>query len=186
VAPIFHSLQANWGLDVLMQEFVESDDEYSVAGLGDGKGNVVAFCSIRKVALTTTGKTFCGIVIRNPELQAATARIIAALKWFGIFEMEFVKGQDDYTLIEFNPRATAWIDFPSQIGCNIPAMLIDLLRDHPIPPVKECEPGKLFVRHNIDVVGDISQVAKMMKHGEMDVSATDDVARTSPRRLRSA
>jgi len=60
-----------------------------------------------------------------------------------------------------NPRFPAWTDFPSQIGCNLPAMLVDMLFLLPVAPASPCEPGRMFIRHSLDLVGDISQLAEL-------------------------
>jgi len=160
---IYQSLIAAWGGPVIVQSAIEREDEYGVAGLGDGKGNVVGSCTLRKIVLTATGKTFGGLVIDNPTIEKYTRRIIKALKWHGPFDLEFIKNNKGYFLIEMNPRVPAWIDFPAQIGCNIPAALIAMLcQDLPKPKLARCEPGKMFMRHAYDLVGDISQLATMV------------------------
>jgi carbamoyl-phosphate synthase large subunit len=162
VAYVFHSLMAAWGGPVIAQSAVGgSGDEYDVVGLGDGRGGLLGSCAIRKIMLTGNGKAFGGIVVADPALQQSVERIIKKLKWWGPFELEFVKGQQGHELIEMNPRFPAWTDFPSQIGCNLPAMLVDILLSLPVAPASPCEPGRMFIRHNLDLVGDISQLAEL-------------------------
>jgi carbamoyl-phosphate synthase large subunit len=173
-AHVFNSLVTAWGGPVIAQSAVSGSDEYDVVGLGDGKGGLLGSCSIRKIMLTGTGKAFGGIVVADPDLQATVEKIIKKLKWWGPFELEFVKGKQGHELIEMNPRFPAWVDFPSQIGCNLPAMLIDMHLGHPVTPIKPCEPGRLFVRHCVDLVGDISQLADM-SGGSMTKDTTPSV-----------
>lgn len=160
VAPVFHSLMAAWGGPVVAQSAVRGSDEYDVVGLGDGKGGLLGSCAIRKMMLTGAGKAYGGIVVADPTLQEKVKNIIKTLKWWGPFELEFVKGKQGHELIEMNPRFPAWTDFPSQIGCNLPAMLIDMLLSRQITPAAPCEAGKMFMRHCVDLVGDISQLAE--------------------------
>lgn len=42
---VFETMQSLWGGHVLVQALVESNDEFSTIGLGDGKGNVVGSCT---------------------------------------------------------------------------------------------------------------------------------------------
>ena len=162
VAYVFHSLMAAWGGPVIAQAAVfGSGDEYDVVGLGDGRGGLLGSCAIRKIMLTGNGKAFGGIVVADPALQESVEKIIRKLKWWGPFELEFVKGKQGHELIEMNPRFPAWTDFPSQIGCNLPAMLVDMLLSLPVAPASPCEPGRMFIRHNLDLVGDISQLAEL-------------------------
>jgi carbamoyl-phosphate synthase large subunit len=161
VGPWFRSLMAVWGGPVIVQSAVSGSDEYDVVGLGDGKGGLLGSCAIRKIMLTGTGKAFGGIVVADPALQANVKKIVKKLKWCGPFELEFIKGKKGHELIEMNPRFPAWTDFPSQIGCNLPAMLVDTLLGRPVTPVAPCEAGRLFVRHCVDLVGHISQLAEL-------------------------
>jgi carbamoyl-phosphate synthase large subunit len=161
VASAFHSLAATWGGPVIVQAAVAGKDEYDVVGLGDGRGGLLGFCSIRKIMLTSNGKAFGGIVVSDPDLLRSVERIVAKLKWWGPFELEFVKGSQGHELIEMNPRFPAWTDFPSQIGCNLPAMLVDMMLSREVTPAGNCEPGRMFVRHSVDLVGDVSQLAQM-------------------------
>jgi carbamoyl-phosphate synthase large subunit len=164
VTHMFHSLMAAWGGPVIVQAAVDgSGDEYDVVGVGDGQGGLLGSCSIRKIMLTANGKAFGGIVVADPALQESVEKIIKKLKWWGPFELEFVKGKQGHELIEMNPRFPAWTDFPSQIGCNLPAMLVDLMLSRPVAPAAVCEPGRLFIRHNLDLVGDISQLAELSR-----------------------
>jgi carbamoyl-phosphate synthase large subunit len=161
-AHVFRSLMAAWGGPVIAQSAVRgSGDEYDVVGLGDGKGGLLGSCSIRKIMLTGNGKAFGGIVVADPTLQESVEKVIKKLKWSGPFELEFVKGCHGHELIEMNPRFPSWCDFPSQIGCNLPAMLVDMLLSRPMTPAAPCKAGRLFVRHCVDLVGDISQLAEL-------------------------
>jgi len=167
VPVVFEQMRAIWGGHVLVQALIESDDEYSVIGLGDGHGRVVGSCAIRKTILTSSGKTFSGIVIRNPEMTTAVEKIVAALKWRGPFEIEFMGGSAGMSVVEMNPRFPSWVDFPSQIGCNLPVALVDMLTKDLRVFLPACAPGKMFVRHSIDIVGDVTQLAHLIHHGDI-------------------
>ena len=171
VAGAFQYLTSVWGGPVMIQEPV-AGEEYDVAGLGNGHGEIIGSCSIRKMMLTNSGKAFSGIVVADPVLDAQVNRIIKALNWNGPFELEFIKGPQGYVLIEMNPRFPAWIDFPSQIGCNLPASLVERAVARPTCSVSPCEAGRMFVRHCVDVVGDISELAELSVTG----SRTRDAA----------
>jgi len=166
VAAVFHQLVEVWGGPVLVQQVVEGD-EYDVAGFGDGQGEVVGSCAIRKMLLTKAGKAFSGIVIADPELDDTVRRIIAALCWNGPFELEFIKSWRGYSLIEMNPRFPAWIDFPSQMGCNLPAAIVERAMSLPQTPLSDCKAGRMFVRHCLDLVGDIADLAELSVTGTL-------------------
>jgi carbamoyl-phosphate synthase large subunit len=160
VARTFYQL----GAPMLVQEFIEPEDEYCCVGLGDGKGNVVGSCTIRKTTITALGKAHGGIAVQNPDIDAAVGRLVRALKWRGLFEIEFIYDGEDYQATDFNPRAPAWIDFPSQIGCNLPVALIDMLSGR-TPKLGICEPGMMFCRHHMDIAFNLADMANLMQQG---------------------
>ncbi len=154
-----------WGGPLLAQEAIVGE-EYCYTGIGDGRGNIQSYCAIRKMLVTKTGKGFAGIVINDPDLDRLVNRITKKLSWNGPFEMEFIKpANGQHKLIEINPRFPAWIDFPSQLDCNMPAQLIENNINNTTAKLPLCEPGKMFIRHSIDVVGDIAELAEMATKG---------------------
>lgn len=161
----FEEIVREWGGPVLIQEPV-SGEEYDIVGLGDGRGGLIGSCSIRKMMRTSAGKGFAGIVVADPGLDALVRRTIAALRWKGPFELEFIKVPGKpHALFEMNPRFPAWVDFPSQIGCNLPARLLeDLLKLAPTP-LRACDAGRMFIRHSVDLATDLADVAQMATTG---------------------
>ncbi|MDP2332663.1 MAG: hypothetical protein Q8M19_18390 [Reyranella sp.] len=163
---VFNELMTVWGGPVLAQEMTRGE-EYNVAGIGDGKGAIVGSCSIRKMLRTRTGKGFAGVVVADPALNDLASRIVDALRWNGPFELEFVKAAGGrHMLFEMNPRFPAWIGFPSQVGYNLPARLLERLLEVSPSPLRDCVPGQMFVRHSIDLVGNISDLAQLASAGE--------------------
>jgi carbamoyl-phosphate synthase large subunit len=161
-----------WGGPVLAQEMTFGE-EYDVVGLSDVDGNIVGSCSIRKMLRTKAGKGFAGMVVADPALDDLASRIIGALHWNGPFELEFIKAAGrPHQLFEMNPRFPAWVGFPSQVGCNLPARLLERMLDVSQTPLRQCLPGQMFVRHSVDLVGDISDLAHMASTGERSTTAT--------------
>ena len=162
-----------WGWPIIVQEVVVGE-EYDVTGVGDGKGKILQSCSIRKLLRTSHGKGFAGIVVSNPELDRLAARVIEELKWNGPFELEFLKGHEKpYVLFEINPRFPAWIDFPSQVGCNMPGLVAERMLDMPATSLNKCSVGQMFIRHSVDLVGDFADFAAMATTGERVVSGAE-------------
>lgn len=171
----FDEIVRVWGGPILVQEPVVGE-EYDVVGLGDGRGAVIASCSIRKMLRTSAGKGFAGIVIADAELDELVRRVVRTLRWNGPFELEFVKvPHRPHVLFEMNPRFPAWVDFPSQIGCNLPARLLEGLLGVKPAPLNACTPGQMFIRHSIDLLADIGDVAHMAITGErVDLLKNDE------------
>ena len=159
-----------WGWPLIIQEVIDGE-EYNIVGLGDGEGGIVKTCTIRKFQRTSLGKGFAGIVVENQELDSLTERIIKELRWKGPFELEFLKAPyGPYSLFEMNPRFPAWIDFPSQIGCNLPVRLLEDLLGVERTDLRTCTAGQMFVRHCIDLVADISEIADMANTGVREIT----------------
>ncbi|HVJ33051.1 MAG TPA: carbamoyl-phosphate-synthetase [Terriglobia bacterium] len=162
----YNKIVSVWGGPVLVQETVVGE-EYDIVGLGDGKGGLIGSCSIRKMLRTSAGKGFAGIVVDDPALNDLVRRVIAALRWAGPFELEFIKVPNrPHALFEMNPRFPAWVDFPSQIDCNLPVRLLEGLLHHKPEPLRHSTPGQMFIRHSIDLVADIGDVARFVTTGQ--------------------
>ncbi|MFY0691001.1 MAG: ATP-grasp domain-containing protein [Paracoccaceae bacterium] len=170
----FQTIFDVWGGPVLLQQAIFGE-EFVVAGLGDGKGGIVAQCAVRKLLRTRLGKAFGGVVVDNPDMTAEVARLIGALKWDGPFEIEFVQTADGRRyLFEMNPRFPAWISFPAKLGCNMPAWAVRNALGLETGPLNPCTPGKIFLRHCEDIVTDISEIADMSIDGMIVPPAGDD------------
>lgn len=173
----FHELFRVWGGPVLVQEAL-AGEEYDVVGVGDGHGGLVGHCAIRKLLRTAAGKGFGGVVVENATLEETVRRIISALRWRGPFELEFIKAPGrPFALLEMNPRFPAWVHFPSQIGCNLPARVLEHLMGMEPQALAHCPAGRLFVRHCVDLVGDIGELAAMASRGERDRAAVPPASR---------
>jgi len=158
-------LLSEWGSPLILQRFV-SGSEFNVLGVGDGTGNWLGHCCLRKTQLSDKGKGLSGITVTDPRLSELCAGLIRELKWPGPFEIELIREEliGDYVLVEINPRFPAWVDFPSMIGANFAALLVDMLRlDHLPASLPACAPGSFYIRHQIEVVGDINRYADLLK-----------------------
>lgn len=164
----YDSIVSIWGPPVLVQEALFGD-EFDFVGLADDTGEILGHCVIRKLLRTHTGKGFGGVAVHDPKIIAPAKHIIKALRWRGPFEIEFLKTPGrPHLLFEINPRFPAWVDFPAQIGCNLPLRLLEMLLGKPPTKLETCEPGQMFIRHSIDLVGDIGELAKLSSDGEYD------------------
>ena len=156
-----------WGGPILVQEAVVGE-EYDLVGLGDGDGGIVGHCSIRKLLRTRLGKGFAGVVVEDPAILDAATRVIETLKWNGPFELEFVKVPGrPHMLFEMNPRFPAWVDFASQIGCNLPAALVERTLGLRSSALADCKAGRVFIRHCTDLVADIGDIARLSTDGNL-------------------
>ena len=143
----FHQITAQWGLPVLVQEFVQGE-ECNLTALGDGKGNMLGAVMMKKRAVTTKGKAWAGVSTFDHTLHQVAAALIAELKWRGPLEVEVMRDKNGiYHLIEINPRFPAWIYLAYGVGRNLPAVLVDLILGKKPPAFPEPLTGTLFIRH---------------------------------------
>jgi len=74
---------------------------------------------------------------------------------------------NDYYMIEINPRIPAWVYLAVGAGQNIPEALVKLALGMNVEPYKSYEVGKMFIRYSYDLIGDIQQFEKLSINGEL-------------------
>lgn len=168
VLAYFQKLRAAWGLPIVIQEFL-SGEEYNMVAVGDGKGGCVGAVSMRKTVITEKGKAFAGVVVEDPKLNRFGKSIIEKLSWRGPLELEILKSSRDknFYLIEINPRFPAWVQLATQAGQNLPLAVLKLALDEKVAPMKAIKKGTFFVRHTVDITGDISLFGELSSKGEL-------------------
>ncbi len=177
----FHEIIASWGGPVVLQQLI-AGSELNVIAVGDGEGGVSGFCAIRKTIITEKGKGFGGITVRDARLNEAAMAVIKQLKWHGPIELEYIKNETngEFYLIEINPRFPAWVDFPSNFGHNMPALVIESITKGRMTTLPDYPAGKFFVRHSVDLMGDVGQMGELSTHGELHFPSRCDVAQSMP------
>ena len=161
-------LLAEWGAPAILQRCI-TGPEFNALGIGDGDGGIIGLCCIRKTIVSDKGKGIGGITIADKALDGLCARIVAELRWRGPFEVEVMLDEStaEYALIEINPRFPAWVDFPSMCGVNFPAALVEMMTSGRKPePLPRCAPGQFYLRHQIEVLGNIEQLGALSTGSE--------------------
>jgi carbamoyl-phosphate synthase large subunit len=162
------SLLAQWGAPVLLQKAI-SGAEFDALGIGDGAGGIVGLCCVRKTLVSSKGQGLGGVTVRDPALRELCEKLIRELKWRGPFGMEVIKDEESgkLCLIEINPRFPAWVEFPSRFGLNYADALARFaVTGSAPPPMGEPEPGWFYLRHQVEVVGRMEQLASLSGGGE--------------------
>jgi carbamoyl-phosphate synthase large subunit len=164
----FSKISAKWGLPIIIQEFVQGT-EVNMVALGDGNGQTMAAVPMRKQYITDKGKAWGGITITDDKMMDITHQIISKTKWKGGLELEMIKTKDDeYYLIEINPRIPAWVYLAVGAGQNIPEALVKLAMGEKIMPMTEYKAGTMFIRYSFDMIGNIQQFEQISMKGELD------------------
>ncbi len=162
----FQDMLVRWGGPVLLQQIVHGE-EYDLVGLCGEGGGILGWSAIKKTVISAEGKGFGGVTIDDPELVELAGKLTAELKWEGPFELEVLReATGGYSVIEINPRFPAWVDFPSMLGVNLPAALLRGLLGESVE-LGKCPPGKLFLRHNIELCCDLQDVGTLSGTGSL-------------------
>ncbi len=162
----FNKISAKWGLPIIIQQFV-AGTEVNMVALGDGEGNTIAAVPMRKQYITDKGKAWSGITLIDKKLEEITENFMSDTKWRGACELEMIKtANNDYFLIEINPRIPAWVYLAVAAGQNIPEALVKLAMGEKVEKFETYEAGKMFIRYSYDLIGDISQFEQLSIYGE--------------------
>ncbi len=163
----FNKIAAKWGLPVLVQEFIHGS-EVNVCGVGDGTGVTIGAVPMRKLYITDKGKAWAGVTLDNPKLLEITANLVKNTKWQGPFELEFIKTNDDeYYLIEINPRFPAWCYLTVGAGQNQVEALVNIGMGKEVKPFKTYDIGKMFIRYSNDMIVDMKKFEHISTLGEL-------------------
>ena len=164
----FNKLSSKWGVPVIIQEFIKGT-EVNVVALGDGKGNTIGAVPMRKQYITDKGKAWGGITIDDKKMLDITKNIIKKTKWRGGMELEMIKtNNDEYYLIEINPRIPAWVYLAVGAGQNIPEALVKLAIGQNVKPYQKYDIGKMFVRYSYDLIMDMDKYQQLSMLGEIN------------------
>lgn len=163
----FNKISAKWGLPIIIQQFTYGT-EVNVTALGDGKGNTIGAVPMRKQVITDKGKAWAGIALEDETLLEITRKLIRSSKWRGPCELEMIKTNDnEYYLIEINPRFPAWVYLAVGAGQNHPEALVKLALGEEVKPFENYEVGKMFIRYSFDMIRDLKEFETISTLGEL-------------------
>ncbi len=161
----YRQIVAEWGYPVVVQEVV-TGEEMNVIGVGDGLGNDLGLVGIKKLWITSLGKIWTGVTVKNDVLLKAAKKFVQKFNWKGAFELECIVSADDVYLIEINPRFPAWVYFATGVGVNLPAFMVKTAFGLPLKSSRDYSAGKLYVRYTYDIVTDMSVFQNIITKGE--------------------
>lgn len=160
----FYEISNEWGFPILVQELVFGE-EINLVGVGNGKGDLTGYVSIKKLTTTSIGKIWTGLTIKNDKLKEYAEKFVKETKWKGPFELECMVHNltNEINLIEINPRFPAWVYFATEVGVNLPEHIVSILNNSKIK--KEIyEPGKMYIRYTEEKVINFSDYANLLKN----------------------
>ena len=161
----FYTISNEWGFPILLQEMVKGE-EINLVGVGDGNGNLVGAVSIKKLTTTSIGKIWSGVTIYNEELMNIAKEFVKATNWRGPFELECISNREEIFMIEINPRFPAWVHFATEVGVNLPEMVIKLANGEKVEPKLEFPIQKMYVRYVEERVVDFREFLSLLNTKE--------------------
>lgn len=161
----FHKISAEWGFPIILQEVVKGE-ELNVVGVGDGEGNMIGKLGIKKMWITSLGKIWTGVTIKNELMLNAADNFVKEYKWKGPFELECIVDKNKIYLIEINPRFPAWSYFATGCGINLPANMVKKSFGLPFEENQDYEAGKLYVRYTYETITDMKTFQNVITKGE--------------------
>lgn len=163
----FNKISAKWGLPIIIQQFVQGT-EVNVCAIGDGNGNTIGAVPMRKQYITDKGKAWAGIALDDEKLLEETRNLFAATKWRGGLELEYIKTNDEqYYLLEINPRFPAWVYLTVGCGQNQPEAYVKLALGEKVKPMLKYDVGKMFIRYSWDMIVGLDEFEKISTLGEL-------------------
>ena len=164
----FSKISNEWGFPLIVQKPVNGI-EINYVGLGNGK-KLVGGVAAKKLLTTDLGKFWTGISIKNEKLLEVAKKFVKLTNWKGPFEIEaIVNNIGDIYLIEINPRFPAWCYFSTQLGINLPEMLVKILSGKRIKSKFEYSTNKLYIRYVEETVADFETYSELLKNKEINI-----------------
>jgi carbamoyl-phosphate synthase large subunit len=162
----FYKISNEWGFPILVQEVV-SGEELNLVGVGDGKGELKGAVAMKKLTTTDIGKIWTGVTIHNEKLMQIAKDFVKQTSWKGPFELECIVNMNQVYLIEINPRFPAWVYFATEIGINLPQMVVDIMQNKNIKPQLDYPQNKMYVRFTGEFVTDFTDFMKLLSTKEL-------------------
>ncbi|AEI35889.1 ATP-grasp domain-containing protein [Francisella salina] len=164
----FIKISNEWGFPVLLQKHVYGE-ELNLVGVGDGQGELKGAVAIKKLTTTNIGKIWLGLTIRNEKLLKVAKDFVKQTLWNGPFELEcMVNSDNDIHLIEINPRFPSWVYFATEIGVNLPKMVIDIMSGKQVKQNLDYPINKMYVRYVEELVTDFDNYKKLFLAKEIN------------------
>jgi carbamoyl-phosphate synthase large subunit len=162
----FYSISNEWGFPILVQEVVRGE-ELNLVGVGDGKGELKGAVAIKKLTTTEIGKIWTGVTIQNEKMMQIAKDFVAFTKWRGPFELECIVNMNQVFMIEINPRFPAWVYFATELGVNLPQMVVDIMKGIDVKPQLQYPQNKMYVRYTGEFVTDFTDFMKLLSTKEL-------------------
>jgi len=141
---------------ILIQEMIPGggESQFSYAALcSDGKP--VASLTARRTRQYPIDFGYSSSFVETldvPEIVAPSRRLLAAIRYTGIVEVEYKFDARDrrFKLLDINPRLWTWSALGGRAGIDFPYLLWQMIMGRPVPE-KTARPGVRWIRMSTDV-----------------------------------
>jgi D-aspartate ligase len=120
----------------------------------------LAACRVRQYPMDFGRASSCVETIDDPSLERDAGRLLAALRFTGMVEVEFkrdpVSGSN--MLLDVNPRAWGWQSLGARAGVDFPFLLWRLATGEEVPATRAV-PGVRWVRAGTDLLAVAGELA---------------------------
>ena len=161
----YNHIVTEWGYPIIVQQVI-AGEEMNLVCVGDGEGHSLGSVGIKKMWITSLGKIWTGITIKNDKMIQAAHAFLTEYKWKSAFELECIVKNDLVYLIEINPRFPAWSYFATGIGVNLPSNMLRKAFNFPLLDTTDYPAGKLYVRYTYELVTDMLPFQQIATLGE--------------------
>ena len=139
-----------------LQEFIENKDfYYNVMLYRDANGNFPAYAMIKIVRMypIAAGSSSCCVTVENGELLDICKDCLNKLNWVGMADFDVLQRLDneEYKIIEINPRVPASLRAAAVSGVNFPELIVNDTRGKPLPHY-EYQSGQWLRYMGIDIM----------------------------------
>lgn len=157
---------------IMVQELIPGggENQFSYGALTvDGKPQGAVVACRRRQYPNEFGRSSSYVeTIEQPEVEQAARRLLAALHYTGLMEIEFKRDPRDGRpkVLDLNPRIWWWNSLSRQAGVDFPYLFWQLTRGESLPEVK-AKPGVRWVK----MVTDVPAAFAQMRDGRLSPGA---------------
>jgi predicted ATP-grasp superfamily ATP-dependent carboligase len=160
-----------FGTPFLLQGVIRGE-VYSAAGVLSPGDGLLSFSLARYVRTWPPQAGNVAFAVTEPEpdgLRDGIARMLGALGWFGVFELEMIRGTDGrFSAIDLNPRLYGSLAHASRAGAPHAVVFCDWLLGRPQRPVT-ARPGVYYRWEDADLRNAIAALRERGPAAALDV-----------------
>lgn len=152
----FESNKKELGHNLMIQPIIGTDnEEYTVSAFGNGKGGFSSLIALRRTLASDGSTAKARVVQPNEELKNTLKGLCLHFKPIGPTNFQFRKVDEQWFLLEINPRISSTTSIRAAFGYSEPQMCIDFYLNNKTPEQPLIKGGfaARFIEDNITYDG---------------------------------